>query len=306
MLRGVTLVCVLAGASTAVAQPSAVDPTTPADADATRVPGFATLDRGDDTSRIGVEASYSFFGDNGGQGGPWRFEGHAQYFSPTSNFGGYVQFPFTSYEGTSGGDLELGAVYVPKLRVPGLRVVLREGIALPTADENWGGLWTAPSRLTDYYLTLPDATSMRFSASVLWRSGIAFARADLGVDLNLAINWPVIGGSPEPGFGDPSDTLVRANLGFGVELLNRLSLTAELTTLYDNDIQSSGEFQANLLATGAVAARVRIGSMDVYAALVVPLDDGVREIIDPNFVGCPGPLPVFRSALTFGVEQRFE
>src|SRR5207302_600842 len=84
---------------------------------------------------------------------------------------------------------ELGGIFIP--RTHNIRIVLHAGVTLPTAtngsDASINRLATA-ARITDSYLALPRATSLRFGASPMWRSGQVVFRIDLGFDANLDID----------------------------------------------------------------------------------------------------------------------
>jgi hypothetical protein len=103
--------------------------------------------------------------------------------------------------------------------------------------------------------------------SALWRSGCVFARADLGVDDNLSPE-----GSPVM-VAQAADTVIRANAGLGIQL-GHVSLTAESTNLYDHAMGLGVGFGDQWIATGALAARLHLRPIDVYAAVVIPLDHG--------------------------------
>src|SRR5258708_6011011 len=85
-------------------------------------PGFATLDRGDASSRLGGEMSYLFFSNSppGAMTTGLRFDVHGQYVD-RSGFGGYAQLPISYLRertaGMSGSttvlaDAEVGGLYV--------------------------------------------------------------------------------------------------------------------------------------------------------------------------------------------------
>jgi hypothetical protein len=308
MLRLACTAGVLGWAATAVAQPLTQPPIPPVASDATTAdpatpPGFVTLDRGDASSRFGIESSYVFLGDEqGGNLNVWRFEGHGQYVDPTSGFGGYIQFPISYLDASSAGspsqstsavgDLELGGLYVPRLATPNFRVVLRAGVTLPTgsiSDEDLQStVYTSVARITDLYLALPQATSLRLAISGLWRYGQLFARVDLGVDVNLSIEN-----------SDSADTIMRANVGVGVEV-GSLSFSLESTTLDDSSADPGGGLASDLLSTVAVAARFRTGRIDVYSAVVAPVGGNARNLFGDGDDGGA----TFASALTLGVEGR--
>jgi hypothetical protein len=299
--RALVIVLLLSIASVARADPpGATVPTNVVDSvgidDPRTSPGFATLDRGDASTRLGVELSDLSI-TNPGEGAitAQRVDGHAQYVS-ASGYGVYAQLPIYSMDeagtgqGTVLGNLEVGGLYVPRYVTHGVGFVLRAGLMLPTSSElqtvDYATeiMSSISSRLTDLCLSLPATTGLRGSGSALWRSGHFFARVDLGVDASL--------GSQISGV-HTGNVFVRANAGVGVQL-GRFSLTAESTNLFNGST-------SELLATGALSARVRIGPMDGYAALVVPLD---QEVQNP-YAGVGGG-PIFNQAFTFGVEARLK
>lgn len=69
--------------------------------------------------------------------------------------------------------------------------------------------------------------------------------------------------------------------------------------------RSAGLHDCTRVATAAFSARLKVRRVDVYGAIVLPLDSGTRDLTYSNYIGCPGPLPLFRSALTFGAAYRF-
>jgi hypothetical protein len=269
-LRLVTLVCLLAAPGAALAQPAVTSASDTSSADPARAPGFVTLDRGDARSIVGLDISYMFYGNTAGASiTPMFFDAHAQYVDPGLGLGGYVELPVGYFDasgdgpstsGTGLGDLEVGALYVTPTVAPGLRIVLRAGLTLPTASTSESGVeantLTFLPHLSDFYLVVPDGLSARFAASALWRQGTLFARADIGVDTNISAQS-----------GDNVDTLLRGNLGFGVQL-GQLALTAEFTSLYDHGDNGGN---AQLLSTGAVAARYSGGRVSVYGAIGFPI-----------------------------------
>jgi hypothetical protein len=244
----------------------------------------------------------------GNTGGPkvtaLRFDAHGQYVDPASGFGGYGQFPIGytnssapgSSSSTAVGDLEIGGLFVPHLVSHGFAFVFRLGIALPTGSTSFSdalrndytyyaftNAYTFLTRLSDFYLWVPDGISLRSAASALWRSGMFFARVDVGGDVNL---------SDQDNYTAGKD--LRMNVGAGVAF-GPVSLTAESTNLYNG---RSSVFDSQWLDTGALAVRVRTGPADFYAAVVLPLENESHE---PLFVET-----TFDAAITLGVEGRLK
>jgi hypothetical protein len=217
-----------------------------------------------------------------------------------------VQTPFAYIDGylaNSGwavGNFEAGGLWTPHYVVHGVAFVARAGLAVPTATTNSGivptlvsidqvyaDLYASSARLSDRFLAIPDGFSLRFSVSALWRYRILFARADVGFDTNLT-------SATDTNVGEQ----LRLDLGAGIEL-GPVAVTLESTTA-DVSNESDNGSSASLsgwFATGALSVRVLTGPVDVYAAVVTPLDHMTHEPY--------GTLaPTFNTALTLGVEGR--
>ncbi|HEX4452944.1 MAG TPA: hypothetical protein VH143_18850, partial [Kofleriaceae bacterium] len=239
-------------------------------------PSFVTLDRQDPVSRGGVELSY--FVPNTASGASatlMRFEGHAQYVDRDSGIGGYAQLPISYLSETAGtdsdsetgiGDLEVGALYLRDFSRFGVIVVGHGGVSLPTGSTSdqahFANFAASVSRLPDLYLSLPRSTAIRLGVSPLWQSGRVFARADFGLDVDSS------------GDGRRYDTALRIDAGLGV-MLDPVALTAEMTNDYDYTPSSTMTTEAtgsSWIDTVAIAARLVLGHVEPYAALVVPID----------------------------------
>jgi hypothetical protein len=249
-------------------------------------PGFITMDRFDASSRFGLEASYLFPNHtDGADVTSLRFDLHGQWVDPYTGAGAYIQVPFsylgttqnsddgpaTSNSTTAIGDVEVGGLFLA-VRQRNVALVLRGGITLPTAptsqDGSQSNLIAGYMRLTDIYLAVPDAVTVRASASLLVRNGQLFARADLGVDVNASA-----------GQGVDADSFVHANVGVGVEL-GGVALMAESVNVYDTSSEiTSGGLGASWIDTGAVSIRFRNRGLQPYAALVFPLDHDSNQFM---------------------------
>jgi hypothetical protein len=266
---------VLGTSSAAFAQPI-VEPV------AATSPGFVTTDRMDATSRVGGELSYLFLSGNA-DGTAWRFDLHGQYVDPNTGFGGYASIPFTLATGggdsnTGGGDLEVGGFFIPKLATPGFSIVIRAGLTLPTASRDEGSslvnsIVGAGSRPSDLYQMIPRGTSLRLSLSPIVRSGNVFARADIGIDKNLDAD-----GNAE------IDAFLRLNAAVGIDLGNA-AIMAELV-----NIHTFGNVQDSWIDQLSFATRLRMPTVEPYAALGFPLNRATRSDID--------------AALTVGIEGK--
>jgi hypothetical protein len=259
--------------------------------DAAPAPAFVTLDRGDATSRVGIEASYEFANTSsivtdGASATVLRFEAHGQYVDPGLHVGGYAMIPISylneseggqSQSATGVGDAEIGGLYVPHVPVDNFGLVLRAGITLPTGSTSDNGsvanIFGSVSRLTDFYLADPKGTSLRLAVSPLWHAGIAFARADIGIDINLA-----------NGEAMTSDKLVRLNAAVGFDL-GQVSVSLELVNLYDipqATDETGADFGSQWINEGAIAGRFRSGIFEPYAAVVFPLDHDSHQFVDAS------------------------
>ena len=240
-----------------------------APARAQRAPDFATLDRADGYSRIGVDGAYVAL-----DAPPWdavlRLELFGQYVAP-SGLGLYGALPLArsvsdGEDETALGAIELGALYVAHGR--DMSIALRGGLGLPTAgdelDEMLVNVLATQARLGDYALTVPDAVYGRLAFSPLVHTRGLFVRLDLGLDIPLS-----------EGDAD-ADALLRLNLGAGVDL-GVVALMAELV-----NIASTDEFpgEEDFLHTVALSARFMGQTLQPFVAFGVPLDDSTREAVD--------------------------
>jgi hypothetical protein len=250
------------------------------------------LDRFDASSKFGGELSYLFPNHTTGSVTALRAELHGQYVDPASGFGAYAQLPVgyvresdmgMTQSGTGLGDLELGGLYVPHVANPDLAIVLRAGITLPSgstgSDAETANLAAAFTRLNDYYLAVPGGLSGRFSGSLLARSGKLFVRADLGLDANKSAD------------GNANvDAVVHLNAGVGADLGGGLDIMGEVVNLYDtgDNGNTSGSSWIN---AAAVSMRLYTGTVQPYAALVLPLDDDASSLMTAALtVGLEGTL----------------
>lgn len=240
---------------------------------------FVTLDRQDDSSRAGIEASRVFFQPSGpGESYALRFDAHGQWFDPDHGAGAYVTIPVAYRDATATtavGDAEAGGMLVEHLGGRNV-VVLHAGITLPTqsasSDARQASEDAAYARISDYYLTIPGGLSLRVGVSPIIRDGIVFARADVAVD--------TVGTSDAV---SSVPTLLRLDAGVGVDL-GAAAVTVESANLLG--ISSGGEVGG--AHTGAVAARFDAGSVQVYGAYVLLL----------------GSTDIANDAVTVGIEAR--
>lgn len=259
MIRN-TLVISMMLAGTAAAQDAPPAPSAPA---------FVNLQRFDGISRAGLELTYyALERDNSGT--LVVLDGYVQVVDAASGFGGYAQGPFTILSGdnddtTQIGNLEVGGIYVPRLANPDLGAVLHAGLVLPTGAEGLDGLVTLVGqgvRPHDYALGAPRSTWLRVGASPTLRAGQLFARADVGLDINLGVS----------GSDQTIDPLVHLNLGVGADL-GVVAVTGELSTVTSTD----GDTNDANVSAAALAVRGS-GPIQPYAALLVPLDDFFSDV----------------------------
>lgn len=221
----------------------------------------------DGASRLGIQVGFDKLDDvEVSDGFFMRFEPYGQYVLPNRIVGIYGQLPishaFLSDEGdvTALGNLDIGAFFLP-FRDSSL--VLRTGLALGTAsddlDEFFTNYMTTFERLTDFTLIAPDFTLLRLSGSTVQQSGMAFFRADLGLD--VAIDKP----------SGADSAFLRANVAGGLRT-STVDLSAELVTL--GNLDGDGSAADRFLHTLAFAFRTR-GTDQFYCGMVFPLDDDI-------------------------------
>ncbi len=240
---------------------------------------FGALDRHSRDSMVGIDLGLGFI-----EPGPLdndqalRLELHGQYLID-DDVGLYGMLPFSRLfvEGFDSsmamGNLELGGFYVAPLS--DFDLTLRGGFALPTADSGdffdiiageipgaFSNFVAHSVRITDLALAFPDTTWLRLSASPTLRSGDAFFRADVGVDVPLRSDFD-------------ADPLIRINAGGGLDL-DRLSLLAELAMLFDSD--------GDDLISAAFTARFHGQQLRPGVSLLVPINDALRDVLDLGLV----------------------
>ncbi len=239
-----------------------------------RAPPFATMDRGDGVTRLGLETSLSttsYASDPTSRTTVSRTELYGQYVH-ASGLGAYAKVPLSytnyRYDQDDPGDtalrlhnLELGALLAKRL-APSLGIVLQAGAALPTlaaSDVQHDGSFFDGSRTADHPLAAAaHLTALRLSVSPVFRAEGIFARLDLGLDA-------VVASDAAPA---PATTSVRGALGAGYAG-ERLSVTAEYVTYRTGD----GSLDALSLS-----GRFALGDYQPYAALTVPVDDRFVDV----------------------------
>ena len=229
---------------------------------------FVTMDRQSTGSELGFEGSYA---SSTGLGGDLlRFDLHGQAMDHRG-FGFYGTLPFATLSGggdsaTAVGDVELGGIYATRRR--SLLLVLHAGLTVPTGTSSQDyavDRAAAGARIADLYLSLPHATSLRFGASPIVRSGYVILRADVGLDVNLDHDDRL-----------PVDTVLRIDGAIGVDLGPAI-LAAELANTFD-----SGR-DVGWIDTVAIALRFKARRVHPYTALVFALDHDARELMHVAF-----------------------
>jgi hypothetical protein len=250
-------------------------------------PAFVTLDHPDATTHGGIETSYAWTNSTNLPGSTlMRFEAHLEYVDHDNGIGGYAQLPIsyfsetaTGFQSTSVtgiGDLEVGGLYLREFAKYNVTIVGHGGLSLPTGSTSdaahFANFAGSVSRIADLYLSLPRSTAVRLGFSPIWRSGIVFARADVGLDIDA-------GASNNTRY----DTALRGNIGVGV-ILDQVVLTAEMTNAYDYAPSSTTTAPApsgsSWIDTAAFAARLRLSDVEPYVALVLPIDADSQAIMD--------------------------
>ncbi len=222
--------------------------------------GYATLDRQDDTSKLGAAISYL---DIKGYGQFGRLDLSGQFVNSTVGAGFYVQVPVAFESDTSTnttvslGGLEVGGIFASPSGT-----VLHAGLVLPTADVTGQALLSSSlARTVDLAQALPDATILRGGASYSFRACQIFGRIEISLDV------PISTGNTTTAF-DGQILHVDAALGLDAEAF---TLTLETTNLFGIGTMSPS------FADVATAVRFRAGDARPYLAAVIPLDNQLNE-----------------------------
>ena len=257
--------------------------TTSADAEN---PKFATLDRVGTSSNFSADLGLTFFDNDFSDATGINLRLHTDYFFNRGT-GLYGTLPISYLmldevdDESDVGNLEVGAMFLPRMGSQ-TSLILRAGLALPTATDGGATFLNAFGQLSDYVLHFPDVMSLRFSASLLSRNrGSFFWRLDGGLDVPFDT---ADDGEPQTDI----DPLLRFNVGAGVrtggaalmiELAN-LGTTGDVVDSEDRFIHSLG-----------FSARFTSSAVQPMVALVVPVDDELRELVNFTlFVGISAPL----------------
>lgn len=250
-----------------------------APAAAQRMPDFATLDRGDGYSKLGLDLAWVKL-EPPPYDSVFHLELHGQYVLE-SGLGFYGALPLAKSFGdgpdegeangdTALGDLDVGGLYV----ISGLDLsfVFRLGLVVPTATEDAGDFATnirgAQFRITDIAMVNPDAWYARLAFSPLIHVSSVFLRADLGVDIPFA----------EDDFR--ADPIGRLNIGGGVDF-GIAALMLELATIADIDDDDDDEIgDEDLFTTGAITARFMGETLQPFLSVGMPIDEAVRDQVD--------------------------
>ena len=230
-----------------------------ADDDASPDVRFAVLDRQDASSRAGVEVTWVGVGV-ARRVTLLRFDPHVAYVEPKLGLGGYVHVPLTvlSDGGATDaglGGLELGGIFARAL-TPELSGVAHVAVVLPTASAGAVEANTVASiaRLPDLVLAVPKATTVRVGVSPVVRTRGVFARADLGVDLNLTADQPE---------REPLMLHVAGGVGY--------DSPAGLVAMETAHLRLGGA-SPRWLDVIAISARFHTGTFHPYVSIVLPLD----------------------------------
>lgn len=240
---------------------------------AQRAPDMATLDRGDGISKFGIDLAFTSL-DTPFYDAALRFDLYGQYVTH-SGFGIYGSLPISRSFGdgpeplpqpaTAIGNADLGVLYVATMS-PTFSLVLRGGVAVPTADDDGDGIATNFAatwpRLTDIALAAPDAWYVRLGISPLIHVDNVFLRFDVGFDI----------GTDEDDF---ADELFRLNAGGGIDL-GAVALSLELANVANLD---SFDDDDDFVHTLAFTVRFMGEQLQPFLSFGVPLDD-VGDAVD--------------------------
>jgi len=234
------------------------------------------IDGYDASSRAGIDATYLDPNTRGSNESVTllRFSAHARYVDAASGFGGYAQLPFSYLSSpaqntiTDVGDLELGAIYVPRLPDPQFGLVLHAGITAPTGEKGNAaavGLGESFIATPQLYNSLPRGITGKIGVSPTFRSGNVFGRIELSLDKNF----------------DAEDASVTAgfhfNFGLGVDL-GAVAIMAESANLAI--LSQADRDNGATLSSIALSMRANAGAVSPYLAVIVPVEHDTSNVID--------------------------
>jgi hypothetical protein len=245
---------------------------------AQRAPDFATLDRGDGYSKVGLDLAWISLDDPTNYDSALHLGVYGQFVS-FSGLGAYLALPLSRSFGDGAeegeadgggalGDFDLGGLYV--ISGADLSFVFRLGVVVPTASEDPGdfgtNFWGQQFRLTDIAMVNPDAWYARLSFSPLIHLSSLYLRGDLGVDIPFA----------EDDYR--ADPIGRLNVGGGVDL-GVAAVGLELATIFeaDDDDEDLDDDDEDFYSTAAVTARFMGATLQPYLSLGMPLNEWLRE-----------------------------
>lgn len=277
--------CVALFAVAALAAPAWAQPDTPSPAPIETGPAnFVSLDRTDDRSLIGVSTGVTVFDDSADMSPSLRFDLHGRY-RVSREFGLYATIPLAIADPPSGpatalGNLDLGGTYIiADGRFP---IFIRAGLVLPTAPEasSFAQGAIVPGRYSDLGVYFPGTTSLRLSASAMYRNGRVFLRGDVGMDLPLkqpeVINENL---SVPPAF--------RGNLGLGVDWGKFVGTVELVNLLIGGNLGGSPSFQHML----TISAQLRLAKLEPFLAVSIPANESLRDAVDAHvMLGLQVPL----------------
>jgi len=258
-----------------------------APAAAQREPDFATLDRGDGISHLGLDLAWIKL-DPPPYDSVLHLELHGQYVLQ-SGLGFYAALPINRSFGdgpdeeesdgeAAVADLDVGGLYV--ISGPELSWVFRLGLVAPIGGDDLGEFATnirgANFRLTDVALAYPNDWWLRVAFSPLFHAHSVFLRIDLGVDVPFAENDEDI---------YRTDPIGRLNLAGGVDL-GSAALMLELTNIaeFDDDDGDPPEDE-DVFTNVAVTARFMGEVLQPFISVGTPIDKAVRDQVDVFIAG---------------------
>ncbi len=250
-----------------------------APAAAQREPDFATLDRGDGISHVGLDLAWIKL-DPPPYDSVLHVEVHGQYILQ-SGLGFYAALPINKSfgdgpdEGENDGraaiaDLDFGGLYV--ISGPELSWVFRLGLVAPIAGDDMGEFLTnvrgANYRITDAALVDPIDWYARVAVSPMFHAHSLFLRIDLGIDVPFAEE-------DDAYFADP---IGRLNLAGGVDF-GTAALMIELPTIVylDDDDDDPDE---DVFTTVAATARFMGEVLQPFVSVGTPIDKALRDQVD--------------------------